>query len=120
MPYINSKDDRREKLVKGCKAKNAGELNFQMFSFIKHCPDSTLGQVIFDQIKKYTDSFLGVKSKRKYQNYNDLTGALHCCYNEILRRLGFKLEILKDVLGSYDLEISAYENLKIKQNGDVE
>ena len=38
----------------------------------------------------------------KYQIYNDIIGALECCKQEFYRR-----------------KIEEYENLKVKENGDV-
>ena len=38
-----------------------------------------------------------------YQTYNDIIGALECCKLELYRR-----------------KISPYEDIKIKENGDVE
>jgi len=117
VPYIKADDGRREKLIEGDTARNAGELNFQIFSYVKHCHDKTITQDIHDQIKQYVDNFLG--TKRNYQKYNDMTGALICCYNEIERRMNFKLKLIKLILSSYDMEIAMYEDLKIRQNGEV-
>ena len=48
-----------------------------------------------------------------------MTGALLRCFKEIKRRLGFALPVLTDILDSYDKEIDDYEDIKIKENGDV-
>jgi len=42
------------------------------------------------------------KNKKSYQTYNDIIGALECAKMEIYRR-----------------KVSAYEEIKILQNGDV-
>ena len=117
MPYINATDGRREKLIDGDTARSAGELNFQIFSYVKHCHDKTITQDIHDQIKQYVDNFLG--TKRNYAKYNDMTGALTCCYKEIKRRMNFKLDLLPLILDSYDMEIAMYEDKKIRLNSDV-
>ena len=43
-----------------------------------------------------------VSKKESYQTYNDIVGALECCKQELYRRL-----------------IANYEDIKIKENGDV-
>jgi len=117
MPYISRDDDRREKLRNGELALNAGELNYQIFYYIKHNKELTEG-ICADRIKKFVDQFLG--EKPNYQRYNDMTGALLRCYREIERRLKIKVDVILDVLNSYDNEIAQYEDKKIIDNGDVE
>lgn len=119
MPYINAKDGRREKLIDGASAKSAGELNFQIFSYVKHLHNDAITKDINDQIKQYVENFLGSKDTRNYQAYNNMTGALMCCYKEIKRRLGFKMLLLPLILDSYDMEIAMYEDKKIRLNSDV-
>lgn len=118
MPYIKADDGRREALMEGDTARSAGELNFQIFSYVKHLHNDTVTQVIHDQIKQYVDNFLG--SKRNYQKYNDMTGALICCDKEIQRRLEYRMLLLPLILDSYDLEIALYEDRKIRENSDVQ
>ena len=117
MPYIKAGDGRREKLIDGDIARNAGELNFQIFSYVKHLHNDAITKDINDQIKQYVENFLG--TKRNYQAYNNMTGALMCCYKEIKRRLGFKMLLLPLILDSYDMEIAMYEDRKVRSNGDV-
>ena len=117
MPYINSENGRREALVKGDKAQSAGELNFQIFSYVKHCPDNAVINDVRTQIVTYVENFLG--KKRDYQKYNDMVGCLNCCYKEIFRRQGFYMGMLLEIVDSYDEVIAIYENLKIKENSDV-
>lgn len=50
---------------------------------------------------KSINDFLDIKG-RSYQSFNDAIGALECCKMELYRRL-----------------ISAYEDQKIEENGDV-
>jgi len=109
MPYIKSGDGRREALQRGEPALTAGELNYQIFYYIKH---QDYG------IKLLVNQFLG--DKPNYQRYNDMTGALIRCYLEIKRRLNMEMELLLTILESYDEEIAKYEDLKCKENGDVE
>ena len=73
MPYISKNDSRREALRKGEPALNAGELNYQIFYYIKHgstcLRNSHLTEVMKNQIKSYVDQFLG--EKPNYQRYNE-------------------------------------------------
>ena len=120
MPYIKKGDGRREKLRNGEPALIAGELNYQIFYYIKHyCIDSPCKFGTHKtQIEKYVKQFLG--EKPNYQRYNDMTGVLIRCARELKRRLDFNASILIDVLDSYDDEIAKYEDIKIVSNGDVE
>jgi hypothetical protein len=111
MPYIESKSDRRKKLRKGDTALTAGELNYQLFYYIKHHNQN--GE-IFEAASK----FLG--NNPNYQKYNDVTGALYRCFKEIKRRLDIDANLLLAILDSYDDEIARYEDKKIIENGDVE
>jgi len=116
MPYIKADDGRREALRKGEPALSAGELNYQIFYFVKHV-DYGIG--VESIIRGYVEQFLGAKPN--YQRYNDMTGALIRCGKEISRRLhkniGYYLE---ELMESYDEQIAIYEDLKISENGDVE
>ena len=121
MPYISSKDDRREKLRNGEPALTAGELNYQIFYYVKHLPLYNHSIDKKQQIEKYIRNFLG--DKPNYQKYNDLTGALIRCQREIERRIPGKYDVeclLLEILNSYDDEIANYEDIKIITNGDVE
>ena len=114
MPYIKDENNRREELRNDSYADTAGELNFQIFAYVKKCGNNA---VCYAQIEDYISVFLG--RNPNYQRYNDMTGAIIRCYKEINRRLGFKLSGLLEILDSYDKEIDDYENLKIVENGDV-
>jgi hypothetical protein len=117
MPYIKSNDGRREALANGDTAQSAGELNYQIFYYIKH--HSSLTAFDIDVIRGFVAQFLGIKPN--YQRYNDMTGALIRCAKEIRRRLPLKSEIiLLDIMDSYDEEIAKYEDVKINENGDIE
>lgn len=119
MPYISKNDDRRKKLRYGEPALIAGELNYQIFYYIKHNKD-TNDRIKHETIKVYVDNFLG--SKPNYQRYNDMTGVLIRCGKEIKRRLNINgvLDILIRIMENYDNEIAKYEDIKSKENGDVE
>jgi len=119
MPYINTYDGRRAELRKGKEAQTAGELNYQIFYYVKHnkftVTESLLGAgVIFN----FVERFLG--EKPNYQRYNDMTGCLVRCYKEIKRKLKLDAYVLMIVLEHYDNRIAKYEDLKCSQNGDVE
>ena len=117
MPYIKDKYIREE-LRNGKSASNAGELNYQIFYFIKN---SFLGTQIFvgeQKIKEYIDNFLG--QEPNYQRYNDITGALIRCEKELERRFGFCPINLTKIMESYDKEIGDYETKKCIENSDVE
>jgi hypothetical protein len=117
MPYIKSADDRREALRNGEPALTAGELNYQIFYYVKHA--TSYLPLDLKQIKKFVKQFLG--DKPNYQRYNDMTGALIRCYKEIYRRLRIDIsQLLWDIMESYDDEIAKYEDEKIGENGDVE
>lgn len=116
MPYIKSHDGRREALQKADVARNAGELNYQIFYFWKH--SGALGILNREYvIRKFVEQFLG--KRPNYQKYNDMTGCLYRCRKEIKRRLNEDAKLLKEILDSYNVEIDNYEDLKIQENGDV-
>ena len=114
MPYIKDENNRRQELRTVAIAKTAGELNYQIFSYVKGCGINSILNIL---IKEFVKNFLG--NKPNYQKYNDMTGALIRCSKEIERRLGFNLPMLTDIMNSYDEEIAIYENKKIIENGDV-
>jgi hypothetical protein len=121
MPYIESKSDRRQKLQKGEPALTAGELNYQIFYYVKH--NLSQGFPIPEQkkVKHFVEQFLAKKGNPNYQLYNDMTGALVRCAKEIKRRLHITVEnTFKEIIDSYDDEIAKYEDKKIIENGDVE
>ena len=122
MPYIKANDGRREALRKGEPALNAGELNYQIFYYVKHNRKSLRRyQEYWDNykiIKKFVDNFLG--KTPNYQKYNDMTGALIRCHKEALRRLQINADHLLHIMRTYDDEIAKYEDIKIQENSDVE
>jgi len=125
MPYIKSEDGRREALRNGEPALTAGELNYQIFYYVKHLGVLPADVIVNtkQEISCLVEQFLGAKPN--YQRYNDMTGALVRCGKEIERRLGngrslmIRQELL-DIMNSYDDKIAKYEDLKISENGDVE
>lgn len=118
MPYILTTDGRRKKLRNGDTARSAGELNYQLFHYIKHNSKSFLASEDYKVIRKYINQFLG--KKPNYQKYNDMTGCLIRCHKEVYRRLGTTVPYLINIMNDYDNKIAKYEDIKIKQNGDVE
>jgi len=117
MPYIKDENNRREELRYGDIAKTAGELNYQIFAYVKDCEYEGKPDVSPIQLIRFVEQFLG--DKPNYQKYNDMTGCLHCCYNEIERRLQISLDFLLEIIKMYDNEITWYEDKKIQENGDV-
>ncbi len=117
MPYIKSGDGRREALRNGEPALLAGELNYQIFYYVKHQVDLNSERVYFT-IKCFVSQFLG--EKPNYQRYNDMAGCLVLCTLEIKRRLNIDTDILLEIAESYMKEINIYEDKKINENGDVE
>ena len=129
MPYISKNNDRRKKLRKGEPALLAGELNYQIFHYAKYHRKELYESLTFPYmenkqkarkiIEKFVSNFLG--QNPNYQKYNDMTGCLIRCYKEIDRRLQFNPKVLFEaIMNSYDDEIAKYEDIKIKENGDVE
>ena len=112
MPYIKDENGRRQQLAEGADAQSAGELNYQIFRYVKYSP-----KVDITIIRAFLSQFVG--RTPNYQKYNDLTGAVVCCYLEIKRRLGKEADYLLDLLEEYSDEIARYEDLKITENGDV-
>ena len=120
MPYIKKDDGRREALQNGDIARNAGELNYQIFYYVKNNYYETSADVLKRTIVKFVSDFVG--DTPNYQQYNDMTGALVRCAKEIERRLDIKelTNYLVDIMESYDREIARYEEKKIIENGDVD
>ena len=124
MPYIKEINPEngynvRKGLREGERALSAGELNYQIFYFIKH--NNIYGDddsYVKFKIKNFVGNFLG--DTPNYQKWNDMTGVLVRCYREIERRLDIKARILLDIMDEYDKTIGEYEDLKIIENGDVE
>ena len=120
MPYIKADDGRRDSLRHGDIAQSAGELNYQIFYYVKNTV--LIGEkprvFIVKDIADFVKNFLG--EKPNYQRYNDMTGAVIRCYKEIQRRLNYNADYLKEIMESYDDEIATYEDVKIGENGDVE
>ena len=120
MSYISAKDGRRKALREGDTALIAGELNYQIFYFVKHSRNA--GKINREGIiQHFVTQFIG--KKPNYQKWNDLTGCLFCCSKEIKRRIQpideQALKIIAEILASYDKRIAIYEDEKIISNGDV-
>jgi hypothetical protein len=115
MPYIKSDNDRRQKLQNGDVAQTAGELNYQIFYYLKHFDDNPSARF---QVYIFIFQFLG--ENPNYQKYNDMVGGLTLCYKEIKRRLNKDIAYLLFIIDGFDEEIAKYEEEKIIENGDVE
>jgi hypothetical protein len=120
MPYIKSGDGRREALQRGEPALTAGELNYQIFYYVKH--KMSQGFPVPEQsiVRCFIEQFFA-NLRPNYQRYNDMAGALILCAKEIKRRLRINItEAFKNIIDSYDEKIAKYEDTKIIENGDVE
>jgi hypothetical protein len=105
-------------LRNGEPALTAGELNYQIFYYVKHQELKHTSMDLTNKIELCVKQFLG--EKPNYQKYNDMTGALVRCVKEIVRRLKIDVKFLLIIMQSYDDEIAKYEDIKILENGDVE
>ena len=124
MPYIK-KDIRREQLQQGSSAQSAGELNYQIFFYLKHQAfDGLKSERVHYVITSFVREFLGIAPN--YQRYNDAVGVLILCGKELVRRLSpiperfYMQELLLAILDGHDDEIAIYEDIKIRENSDVE
>ncbi len=117
MPYIKDENGRRKELRDGDVAKSAGELNYQIFAYIKNSQYQGQNDFYIIQIIRYVEQFLG--ETPNYQKYNDMVGCLNCCYKEVKRRLEHDIPYLLKIIEMYQPEINIYEDIKIKENGDV-
>jgi len=118
MPYIKSDDSRRVDLQKGKQPKTAGELNYQIFWFLKTYRNADRTNQVKTVIS-FVDNFLYGPKNKNYQRYNDMTGCLIRCQKEVKRRLGIDARWLTAIMETYDAEIDDYEDACIKRNGDV-
>jgi len=117
MPYIKRDDGRREALQAGVPAQSAGELNYQIFYYIKHTQNKRSDNIRKLDVRRFVGNFL--MPTPNYQKYNDMTGALIRCQKELKRRLKIDFD-LENIMESYDRVIDVYEDTKIVENGDVE
>lgn len=137
MPYI--KKEHRVNALEN--PTNAGELNFaltesyrDMYSYFLET-NSLMGKLtcadlIHDRMLELINTMLGNNDKN-YQSYNDVAGALLLSIEEYKRRsnqLGFYNTEFNDLLKHassktlriiLESRINPYEDLKIKENGDV-
>lgn len=128
MPYIKQED--RERLTangrwNGTQIRTAGELNYLLtIMFLSDYWEdmSTLEHAVLIRIESFFNS-----SDRKYQDHNNIIGALECCKKEFKRRFVFHpriVDVVKVLETSselfYDYQTAPYEDLKIKENGDVQ
>lgn len=69
---------------------------------LTHSRDAvTAGELNF-QLTRVCQAYLGAADRPNYQTLNDIIGALEACKLEFYRRV-----------------VTSYENMKIKENGDV-
>lgn len=118
MPYV--KEERRDALDNGATPTNAGELNYRLTRLAFNDPpelDPLLGAV---------DEYLDSKKRKDYAVYNEVIGAITCALMERRRRLPAStvpdpgerlLSALAQVV--YDRSVVPYEDIKIKDNGDI-
>ena len=120
MPYI--KQDARHEFAfnENRWAKTPGDLNYVCTMALgMYGPGEPADTIIKEFIKHYID-FKGVS----YQTYNDIMGVLTCMICEITRRIGLVPEVVnylsKIATDFYKDTVVPYEELKIKENGDLE
>lgn len=116
MPYI-SKKDRSALALRN--PQNAGELNYLLTLLILSKNEDLKEEIEF-QINTYIEN-----KGLRYQNCNDVFGALVGCGLELRRRFGdtynIEIDILYRVLHTfYDELVGPYEEEKIRDNGDLE
>lgn len=118
MPYIKDTNNRRKELRDGAIALTAGELNYQIFTYIKY------GTLVNVEAKIWAFAFSYLHNGNEsgnanYQKYNDMAGVMVLCTKELKRRLNLETKSLLNVLDKFDKEIFIYEDDKIIENGDV-
>lgn len=120
MPYI--KQNARQEFAFNLNrwAKNPGELNYVCTMAVgMYGPSESATTVIKEFIQHYI-SHKGVS----YQTYNDIMGVLTCMICEITRRIGLEHEVVQYLsklsTNFYKETVVPYEELKIKENGDLE
>jgi len=129
MPYIKKEDRQRLTGANGkwnCSAiKTAGELNYLLtklaLSDFWETQDNLKGAILLR-----TEAFFEASDK-KYQNHNDVIGALMGCMLEFSRRFAAAhrrpsefILVMTEVLEEFYVKKTAvYEDQKIIENGDV-
>lgn len=122
MPYIKQLARTEFALDYGRWAKNPGELNYNFTMALGMYGPSDSAEII---IKEFIKRYLILKGE-SYQTFNDIIGALTCCFKEIKRRIELKnrFEIVdflaKIVDDFYNNVVAPYEDQKIVENGDLE
>lgn len=139
MPYIPQAT--RKRIAKTKIPTSAGELNYS-FTLLYIQAESIKGDTVYDtmdkrkkflfkEMTKFIKAFLKSKGESDYQVYNDIAGALSLSIEELNRRkakgvdgnhvlwhdcMCASLDVLKWLTES---TVNSYEDLKIKENGDV-
>lgn len=109
--YHDTKDQRYGTLG----IETPGDLNYLITS------DLILGEPTMEEdIKDRIAAFLEERSKLNYQAINDVVGALVGAKLELKRRTHGDAPVIDKVLADFYAKVAApYEDVKIRENGDV-
>lgn len=119
MPYIEQSARRR--MDSDQDPRDAGELNYAITQHLLNTSEDMLEMAVEHEVQRFL-AFKRTKRDNRYSDYNDALGALDGARREYERRRGGdgKLVILEWVAKDlYATVIGPYEDIKIKQNGDI-
>ena len=124
MPYI--KQTKRSRLqVQPTEIRDAGELNYMVTkAALRHVNNPDLNKFLQD-VRTFVIFYKQSTNLLNYQFSNDVVGALVCAGLELERRLGtsdaelLSIKLLTQAREFYKIYVAPYEDLKIKENGDV-
>ena len=120
MPYIKQEIRSEFALNFDRWAENPGELNYIITMALgMYGPDDNATIIISEFISHY----INLKGK-SYQTFNDILGVLYAINMEIARR-GFSYKEFVEYIANlsaefYETIVAPYEDIKIKENGDLE
>lgn len=119
MPYITQEE--RLAIAQGKAPETPGQLNYLISTELwKWCLDRNYVTRLEQVILTYLFS-----KPISYANFNEVIGVLGCVYREFKRRsmtvpylfhIGMRIRELEDLVGSF---LDLYEDVKIKQNGEI-
>jgi hypothetical protein len=119
MPYIDP--SARRWLDADGEPRDPGELNYAITQHLLNTSEDMLEMAVEHEVQRYL-AFKRTKRDNRYSDFNDVLGALDAARREYERRRGGdgRLVILEWVAKDlYSSTIAPYEDIKIKQNGDI-